>query len=364
MEFCDLQAQRTRISERIDQAIKKVLNHGKFILGPEVQELELKLGEFTGAKHCITCANGTDALQIALRALNIGKGDEVILPAFSFFATVEVVLLLDATPVFVDVCPATFNIDPNLIEAQVTKQTKAIIAVSLFGQCADFTAINRIADKYDLAVIEDAAQSFGATHAERSSCALTTIGCTSFFPAKPLGCYGDGGAMFTNDEIVADRLRSLARHGQSQRYVHEEAGLNSRLDTLQAAILLEKLAIYRDEIKLRNQAAERYNQGLAASQLVLPKVMPENKSVFAQYTVQCQHRNTLKNSLLTAGIPTAIHYPRPLHLQPAVTGYNASILSVAEHLAGHVLSLPMHPYLKPEEQENIIETILAVDNSS
>lgn len=251
IEFIDLKAQQTRIKDKIDAGIQRVLAHGQYILGPEVAELEEKLADFVGAKYCITCANGTDALQIAQMALGIGPGDEVITPGFTYIATAETVALLGAKPVYVDIDPRTYNLDPTLLEAAITPRTKAIIPVSLYGQCADFDAINAIAAKYGIPVIEDAAQSFGATYKGKRSCNLTTIACTSFFPSKPLGCYGDGGAIFTNDDELAVVLRQIARHGQDRRYHHVRVGVNSRLDTLQAAILLPKLEIFEDEIQLR-----------------------------------------------------------------------------------------------------------------
>lgn len=268
IEFIDLKAQQARIKDKIDAGIQRVLAHGQYILGPEVAELEEKLAAFTGSKHCITCANGTDALQIAQMALGIGPRDEVITPGFTYIATAETVALLGAKPVYVDIDPRTYNLDPMLLEAAITPRTKAIIPVSLYGQCADFDSINAIAAKYGIPVIEDAAQSFGATYKGKRSCNLTTIACTSFFPSKPLGCYGDGGAIFTNDDELAKVLRQIARHGQDRRYHHIRVGVNSRLDTLQAAILLSKLDIFEDEIALRKQVAARYNELLAPGRLM------------------------------------------------------------------------------------------------
>ena len=253
IEFIDLKSQQSRIKDKIDAGIQRVLSHGQYILGPEVQELEDRLAEFVGAKYCITCANGTDALQIAQMALGIGPGDEVITPGFTYIATAETVALLGAKPVYVDVDPRTYNIDPALLEQAITDRTKAIIPVSLYGQCADFDAINAIAAKHGIPVIEDAAQSFGASYKGKRSCNLTTIACTSFFPSKPLGCYGDGGAIFTNDEELAKVIRQIARHGQDRRYHHVRVGVNSRLDTLQAAILLPKLEIFAEELRLRQE---------------------------------------------------------------------------------------------------------------
>src|SRR5690554_3081760 len=259
IDFIDLQARQARIREQIDAGIRRVLEHGQYILGPEVSELEERLADYTGARYCITCANGTDALQIAQMAFGIGPGDEVITPGFTYIATAETVALLGAKPVYVDIDPRTYNLDPQLLEAAITPRTKAIIPVSLYGQCADYDAINAIAEKHGIPVIEDAAQSFGATYKGRKSCNLTTIACTSFFPSKPLGCYGDGGAIFTNDEELAKVIRQIARHGQDRRYHHVRVGVNSRLDTIQAAILLPKLDILEEEILLRNEVAKAYS---------------------------------------------------------------------------------------------------------
>lgn len=259
MEFVDLQAQQARIKDQINANIQRVLAHGKYILGPEVDELEQRLSAYTGAKFCISVGNGTDALQIALMALGVGYEDEVIVPGFSYIATAETPAVLGAKPIFVDIDPETYNLDPNKLEASITTRTRAIIPVSLYGQCADFDKINAIAEKYDIPVIEDAAQSFGATYKSKKSCNLSTIGCTSFFPSKPLGCYGDGGAIFTNDEELAVVLRQIARHGQDRRYHHIRLGVNSRLDTLQAAILLAKLEVYPNELCIRQTVALRYN---------------------------------------------------------------------------------------------------------
>ncbi|MGB4345981.1 MAG: DegT/DnrJ/EryC1/StrS family aminotransferase, partial [Burkholderiaceae bacterium] len=260
IEFIDLKTQQARIRDKIDAGIQRVLAHGQYILGPEVAELEEKLAAFVGAKYCITCANGTDALQIAQMALGIGPGDEVITPGFTYIATAETVALLGAKPVYVDIDPRTYNLDPQLLEAAITPRTKAIIPVSLYGQCAAMDAINAIAAKHGIPVIEDAAQSFGATYKGKRSCNLTTIACTSFFPSKPLGCYGDGGAIFTNDDELAKVMRQIARHGQDRRYHHIRVGVNSRLDTLQAAILLPKLEIFEEEIQLRQQVAQTYDR--------------------------------------------------------------------------------------------------------
>ncbi len=358
MQFIDLAAQQARIKDKIDAGIRGVLSHGKYILGPEVQELEEKLAAYVGAKHCITCANGTDALQIAQMAFGIGPGDEVITPGFTYIATAETVAVLGAKPVYVDVCPKTYNLDPQKLEAAITSKTKAIIPVSLYGQCADFDTINAIANKYGIPVIEDAAQSFGATYKGKKSCNLSTVATTSFFPSKPLGCYGDGGAMFTNDDELAKVLRQIARHGQDRRYHHIRVGVNSRLDTLQAAILLPKLEILDDEIQARQHAADIYTQlfneaGISAT----PFVEAHNQSAWAQYTIQVENRDEVQAKLQKAGIPTAVHYPIPLNKQPAVADINA-ILPVGDAVAKRVMSLPMHPYITQEDICSIVSNIV------
>ncbi len=345
MEFIDLKTQYKRLKSEIDARIQGVLEHGQYILGPEVAELEEKLCAYTGAKYCITCANGTDALQIAQMALGIGAGDEVITPGFTYIATAETVALLRAKPVYVDIDPRTYNLDPNLLEAAITSRTKAIIPVSLYGQCADYDVINAVAAKHGIPVIEDAAQSFGATYKGRKSCNLTTIACTSFFPSKPLGCYGDGGAIFTNDEELATVIRQIARHGQDRRYHHIRVGVNSRLDTLQAAILLPKLTILDEEMAARHQVAEYYTQLLShAGVASVPYLEVHNTSAWAQYTVQVTKREQVQELLKEAGIPTAIHYPIPVNKQPAVADA-ATSLPVGDVVAQRVISLPMHPYL-------------------
>ena len=354
MQFIDLAAQQARIKDKIDAGMARVLAHGKYILGPEVQELEEKLTAYTGAKYCITVANGTDALQIAQMALGIGPGDEVITPGFTYIATAETVALLGAKPVYVDIDPKTYNIDPSLVEAAISEKTKAIIPVSLYGQPADFDRINEIANKYNIPVIEDAAQSFGATYKGKKSCNLSTIACTSFFPSKPLGCYGDGGAIFTNDEELAAVMRQIARHGQDRRYHHIRVGVNSRLDTLQAAILLPKLEILDNEIELRNTVAENYTELLSEAGVnSTPLVEPHNTSAWAQYTIQVDNRSEVQQKLKSEGIPTAVHYPIPLNKQPAVEN-KLSNLSVGDTVAEKVISLPMHPYLKESEVKKIV----------
>lgn len=357
MEFIDLKRQYQRLKAEIDAGIQRVLDHGQYILGPEVAALEEKLCAYTGAKHCITVANGTDALQIAQMSLGIGPGDEVITPGFTYIATAETVALLGAKPVYVDIDPRTYNLDPALLEAAITPRTKAIIPVSLYGQCANFNAINAIAAKNGIPVIEDAAQSFGATYKGHKSCNLSTMACTSFFPSKPLGCYGDGGAIFTNDDELARVLRQIARHGQDRRYHHIRVGVNSRLDTLQAAILLPKLTVLDEEMVLRQQVAERYNDLFnQAGITTTPYVEPYNLSAWAQYTIQVEQRSQLQTQLQTAGIPTAVHYPIPLNLQPAVSDKNA-LLPVGDAMAKKVISLPMHPYMNSTAQVQIVDKI-------
>ena len=358
MQFIDLAAQQARIKDQIDANIQKVLAHGKYILGPEVVELEEKLANYTGAKYCISCANGTDALQIALMALGVGPGDEVITPGFTYIATAETSAVLGAKPVYVDIDERTYNLDPALLEAAITPKTKAIIAVSLYGQCADYDAINEIAAKHGIPVIEDAAQSFGATYKGRKSGNLTTIACTSFFPSKPLGCYGDGGAIFTNDEELAKVIRQVARHGQDRRYHHIRVGVNSRLDTLQAAILLPKLAILDDEIALRQQVAANYNQLLNEKGIeTTPFIEEHNTSAYAQYTIRVKEREKVIEELKAKGIPTAVHYPIPLNKQPAVA--SDDFLPIGDRVAQEVLSLPMHPYLSKEDIKKIVRTVYA-----
>jgi len=364
MEFVDIKTQYQRLKAQIDTGIQRVLDHGQYILGPEVEELEEKLAAYTNAKHCITCANGTDALQIAQMALGIGPGDEVITPGFTYIATAETVALLRAKPVYVDIDPSTYNLNSGLLEAAITPRTKAIIPVSLYGQCADYDLINAIAAKHGIPVIEDAAQSFGATYKGRKSCNLTTIACTSFFPSKPLGCYGDGGAIFTNDDELAKIMRQIARHGQDRRYHHIRVGINSRLDTLQAAILLPKLAMFDEELAQRQRVADTYNALFAPLQdaaddaaVYLPYLEPHNTSAWAQYTLQVSNRQALQEQLKQTGIPTAIHYPIPLNKQPAVADATA-FLPVGDAVAQKVLSLPMHPYLTIDQQQKIFAALL------
>lgn len=357
MDFIDLKTQQKRISDSLDSRIAAVLSHGQYILGPEVEQLEEALKAYTGARHCITCANGTDALQIALMGLGIGPGDEVITPGFAYIATAEAISLLGARPVYAEIDERSFTVDPDSVEALVSPRTRAIMPVSLFGQCADMDALDAIAERHHLAIIEDAAQSFGATYKGRRSCNLSTVACTSFFPSKPLGCYGDGGALFTNDSQLAGVLRQIARHGQDRRYHHVRLGMNSRLDTLQAAVLLAKLEIFDDEVALRQKVATHYAELMdQASIRSAAYVAPHNTSVYAQYTVRSAERQRLQQRLHNAGIPTAIHYPLPLHHQPAVA-CKRTALPVSERMAQQVLSLPMHPYLSHRQQQIIVEAL-------
>lgn len=358
MQFNDLGAQMARIRPQVDAGIARVLDHGKFILGPEVAELEERLAHFVGVPHCISCANGTDALQIAFMAMGISHGDEVITPGFTYIATAEAAAVLGAKPIYVDIDPVTYNLDPALIEAAITPRTRAIVGVSLYGQCADFDAINAVAERHGIVVIEDAAQSFGATYRGRRSCSLSTIATTSFFPSKPLGCYGDGGALFTADADLAKSLRRIARHGQDGRYNHVVVGMNSRLDTVQAAVLLAKIAIFDDEIDLRQRVADGYAAEFARVGLDLaPTVVEGNSSVWAQYTIRVPNRANVQATLSAAGIPSVVHYPAPLNRQPAVADPQA-VLPVGDQAASEVLSLPMHPYLAREEQARIVAPLV------
>lgn len=357
--FIDLKTQYQALKPQIQARIDAVLEHGQYIMGPEVKELEDKLAAFTGAKHCITCASGTEALLMSLMALGIGPGDEIVTTPFTFVATAEVIVLLGAKPVFVDVEPDTGNINADLIEAAITPRTKAIMPVSLYGQTADMDAINAIAAKHgNLPVIEDAAQSFGATYKGRQSCNLSTIGCTSFFPSKPLGCYGDGGAIFTNDDILAQAIREIRVHGQSQRYVHTRVGVGGRMDTLQCAIVLAKLDRFEWEVQKRKEIGQRYNQLLDQAGIARIQQRPERTSVYAQYTVMVPNREALQKHLAEASIPTAVHYPVPLNEQPAYKHLCCpDCTPVAQQLAKQVMSLPMSPDLNQDEQSNLLSIL-------
>jgi len=354
--FIDLKTQYTDLRESINAGIQKVLDHGQYIMGPEVAELEGMLASYTGAKHCVTCASGTEALLIALMALDIKPGDEVITTPFTFAATAEMIVLVGAVPVFVDIESDTCNIDARKIEAAVTPRTKAIMPVSLYGQPADMDDINAVAAGHGLAVIEDAAQSFGATYKGRKSCNLSTIGCTSFFPSKPLGCYGDGGALFTSDDALAKAMREIRVHGQSSRYKHTRIGVGGRMDTIQCAVLLAKLERFEWEIAQRQRVAARYGESLSTANCKLLTVRPDRTSVYAQYTILVSNRPRFQELLKERGVATAVHYPLGLHHQPAYADRAAGTrYPVSEALAREVVSLPMHPYLSTEIQDRIVE---------
>ncbi len=359
ISFIDLQAQQNRIKPILDRRIENVMKQGQYILGPEVADLESALARFVTVEHCVSVSSGTDALLIALMALGVGHGDEVITTPFSFIATAEAIVLLGATPVFLDICPKTYNLDPRLVEGAVTPRTKAIMPVSLYGQCAAMDAINEVAKKNYLPVIEDGAQSFGATYKGKKSCGLTTIGCTSFFPSKPLGAYGDGGACFTNDAELAARMRRISRHGQLRHYYHTDVGINGRMDTLQAAILLAKLEIFPQEVEERIWIGERYIKCLNEFGIQsTPTILPHNTSVYAQFTVQVENRLKIQDTLREKGIPTAVHYPLVLHKQPALVGKSINHpCPNAEAASERVLSLPMHPYLSESDQDHIVRSL-------
>lgn len=361
IEFIDLKTQYADLKEAIDTRIQRVLDHGQYIMGPEVRELEERLEAYTEAKHCITVASGTEALLIALMALGIKPGDEVITTPFTFVATAEVIALIGAVPVFVDVQPDTCNIDPALIEAAITAKTKAIMPVSLYGQVADMDEINAVAARHgNIPVIEDAAQSFGATYKGRKTCNLSTIGCTSFFPSKPLGCYGDGGAIFTNDDALAKAMREVRVHGQERRYYHIRVGVGGRMDTLQCAVVLAKLDKFDWEVEQRILAGERYLKLLNDIPLVQQlAVRADRTCVWGQFTVQIENREKVLERLKVAGIPTAVHYPMPLHQQPAYRDLCriSGGLKNAEAVAARVVSLPMHPYIDLATQERIVNAV-------
>ena len=357
MQFTDLKAQYAALKPRIDARIQAVLDHGQYIMGPEVKELESALAAYTGARHCITVASGTEALLIALMALDLQPGDEVITSPFTFAATAETILLAGAKPVFVDVEADTCNIDVSLIEARITARTKAIMPVSLYGQVADMAEINAIAARHGLAVIEDAAQSFGALYQGRRSGALSTFGATSFFPSKPLGCYGDGGALFTDDDRLAQAAREIRVHGQSARYTHTRLGVGGRMDTLQCAIVLAKLERFDWELQRRAELGARYRRLLDGVELVT--VRPDRDSVWAQFTVMVDDRAAVQAALQTAGVPTAVHYPKPLHLQPAYAAHCCpDCCPVSRRLAERVLSLPMSADLSQADQDHVVAALL------
>ncbi|HUQ27000.1 MAG TPA: DegT/DnrJ/EryC1/StrS family aminotransferase [Usitatibacter sp.] len=356
----NLKAQYAELREPINQRIQKVLDHGQYIMGPEVAELEAALAKFVGAKHCVGVCDGTTAMMIAMMALEIQPGDEVITTPFTFIATGEMIALMGARPVFVDIDPDTYNMDPAGIERAITPKSRAILPVSLYGQCADYDAINAIAAKHKLAVIEDGAQSFGATYKGRRSCGLTTIGTTSFFPTKPLGCYGDGGACFTNDDKLGERMAQIRVHGQSKRYYHPIIGMNGRLDTLQAAVLLAKVPTLERELAARARIGRRYSEKLAGA-VKTPTIPSYNTSVFAQYTVQVGNREQVQAKLKEQGIPTAVHYPVPLNLQPAFKslGLGEGAFPRSDFAARRVMSLPMDAFLDEATQDRIVAAVRA-----
>jgi UDP-2-acetamido-2-deoxy-ribo-hexuluronate aminotransferase len=352
MDFIDLKSQYRALKQDIDARIQRVLDHGQYILGPEVRELEEKLATYTGSRHCISVASGTEALLIALMALDLKPGDEVITTPFTFVATAEMIVLIGGKAVFVDVEPDTANIDASKIEAAITPRTRAIMPVSLYGQVADMDEINAIAARHKVVVIEDAAQSFGATYKGRKSCNLSAIGCTSFFPSKPLGCYGDGGAIMTNDDALAMAMREIRVHGQSGRYVHTRIGVGGRMDSIQCAVLLAKLARFDWEVERRIALGRRYDELLARFNPI--KVKRDRTSVYAQYTIRTPDRPRIEQALKAKGIPTAVHYPQSLHQQPAYKRwYEGQSFPMAEKLAREVISLPMSADLKEADQDRI-----------
>ena len=357
--FIDLATQQEKIKSDLDRRIQRVLAHGQYIMGPEVFELEEKLADYVEVNHCITVANGTDALLIAMMALGIKAGDEVITSPFTFIANAETIATLGAKPVFVDIDRRTYNIDPDLIEAAITDKTKLIMPVSLYGQCAAMDEINAIAEKHGIPVIEDAAQSFGATYKGRKSCGLSTIGCTSFFPSKPLGCYGDGGACFTNDNKLAQVMKQIRLHGQLERYKHGMIGMNARLDTIQAAVLLAKMDIFEQEVILRQQVGARYTE-LLQDKVVTPYIEQYNTSIYGQYTIQLENREEVQKKIKVEGIPTMVYYPIPLHLQPVFEylGQGVGSFPISEEMSRKIISLPMNPWLSSNEQKNIAKSLM------
>jgi UDP-2-acetamido-2-deoxy-ribo-hexuluronate aminotransferase len=360
MRFIDLKTQYDTLRSDINGRIQRVLDHGQYIMGPEVKELEAELSAYIDGYECITVASGTEALLISLMALGIGPGDEVITSPFTFIATAEVIALLGATPVFVDVEEDTANIDATLIEAKITSRTRAIMPVSLYGQTADMAAINDIAARHgNIPVIEDAAQSFGATYRGGKSCGLSTIGCTSFFPSKPLGCYGDGGAVFTADANLAKAMREIRVHGQESRYYHTRLGVGGRMDTLQCAIVLAKLSRFNWELERRLAIGERYSRILRGEGIATLAVREDRTCVWGQYTIFTDDRSALQSRLEAADIPTAVHYPRPLNRQPAYAQFDSGDTPISDHLADKVLSLPMGPDLSEADQDRVIDVVLS-----
>ena len=368
LDFLDLKTQQRLIRDEIETRLTQVLHHGRYVLGPEMVEMETRLAEYVGVEHCISVASGTDALVIALMALEIGPGDEVITTPYTWISTAEAVSLVGATPVFVDIDEQTFNIDPGLIEAAITPRTKAIMPVSLYGQCAETETINAIAEAHGLPVIEDAAQSFGATRHGGRSGGLTTIGTTSFFPSKPLGGYGDGGATFTNDAALAERMQQIRVHGQKKKHEHPILGLNGRMDTMQAAVVLAKLGLFDDECKARRTVAARYEHLFREAGLdgiACPAIAAGNESVYAQYTIRCEQPDSLRDGLASEGIPSVSYYivPVPFQAVYAELGHRPGDFPVCERVAVQCLSLPMSPYLDAADQRRVVDAIAAVQQA-
>lgn len=361
MQFIDIQAQYAAYKEEIDKRMQAVMDHGRFIMGPEIAEIEQELANYVDVKHCITTASGTDSLEIALRALGIGPGDEVITVPFTWISTAETIAQVGATPVFVDIDAESYNLDINKLEQAVTTKTKAFMPVSLFGQMPDFSRINAIAEKFGIPVIEDAAQSFGATQNEKRSCSVSTISSTSFFPAKPFGCFGDGGALFTNDDDLAAKMKTVRNHGGLVRHHHTMVGMNGRFDTLQAAVLLGKIPNFENEVKARNSIGARYSE-LLRDVCTTPAIDPGNTHVYAQYTIRIQNRDQMAARLKELGIPTAVYYPKCLHEQPVFEplGYEWGSFPEAEKASREVISLPMHPFLSEEDQDKVIAAVKQV----
>ncbi len=361
IDFANLTKAYKEHKEDFDNAMEMVVKSSSFIMGQAVNELEAELTKFTGVKHAISCSNGTDALLLAMMALDIKPGDEIITTPFTFIATAETIAFLKAIPVFVDIEEDSYNIDASKIEEKITEKTKAIITVSLFGQVSDMDRINAIANEYGLAVIEDGAQSFGATYKGVRSGNLSTIGTTSFFPAKPLGCFGDGGAVFTNDEFLAEKIKSMRVHGQTKRYHHQYIGIGGRLDTIQAAVLNVKMKYYKNDIINRQRVAERYNE-LLKGVIKTPVVLQDNTSVWAQYSIRVNDRDSIQKRLKDLGIPTAVHYPIPLHLQECFKylGYTYGDFPLSEKISKEIMSLPMNPYLTEEEQNYICSKLISL----
>ena len=363
LDFIDLKSQYAALKTSVDQRIQRVLDHGQYIMGPEVQELEIALARRVGAAHCITVSSGSEALLIALMALDLQPGDEVITTPFTFAATAEMIVLRGGKPVYADIEPDTCNINVALIEAKITSRTRAIMPVGLYGQVADMDAINAMAARHGLAVIEDAAQSFGASYRGQQSCNLSTLGCTSFFPSKPLGCYGDGGAIFTNDAALAQACREIRVHGQSARYTHTRIGVGGRMDTLQCAVVLAKLERFDWELQRRAEVAARYADLLGDSGLQLLTVRPDRDCVWAQYTVFVDRRSEVQAQLLERGVPTAVHYPKPLHLQPAYAADCCPECCPQSVIAGQrVMSLPMSADLTDAQQVHVVAALRAAVN--